>query len=271
MPGAANSKKNSKAKKPQWQRASFGWSGSVFLVDDKLFLDFEYSPERVAALKSFGGAKFYKETKSWSLPLGAIEKLKDSNQFSGLRYYLNQEQFDEGAETRAVAIEQANSYVSLNPFIVPENIFNLAVVEIEIHLNPERGLFIVRPKYRSSGERVLKKKSWLLPSKREQGYIIQAHKIPELISELRDEAISFSVTQSAGTALKSSADLRARIVTVGTGDTTDLVKSYLFPFVMPTEVDYRLCGWSPEHLQLFFPNTEGFPERKKLAESLSEQ
>jgi SNF2 family DNA or RNA helicase len=261
--------------KPKWQKSTFGWNGSVFLSGDRLFLDFEYAVERVAVLKKLGDAKFHKETKSWSLPIKKLDLLRRTEFFQDLRYYFNASQIEMDEAERTHLVDEANKYVSLNPFIVPIEIFNPAIVEVELHYNPDRKLFIFRPKYKSKGEKNLKKFKGLLSSKREQGYLAQANSISEVISELRDSKISFAVTEEAGTILKGTAEKRAHVIKVGHGTSEELLSSFLTPFIERTEIEgefgYQLSCWSPEHLQVLFPGIEAFPERKKKAAFLTEE
>jgi len=262
--------------RPQWQKASFGWSGAAFVQDGRIYLDFEYSPERVNAVKKIGSAKFHKESKSWSLPVDLFEEVSKSEQLKSFRFYYNESQIFLSEAERVAERQKAEKYVSLNPFVVPLEIFNQCVVDVELHLNLQRRSFVLKPKYRSESEKELKKINWLIPSKRESGYILPAHKVSEMISKLRDLGISFAVTEEAGLALKETASLRSSLLELSRGKLEEFHQAFLNPVCLKVEDPedhyraYQLIGWSPEHLQLLFPNSEGFLERKKIAEALSE-
>jgi hypothetical protein len=53
---------------PPWRRQA-GAVASIFRDGDILKVDFQYSPERVRAIKGIKGARYNPGDKSWSLPL----------------------------------------------------------------------------------------------------------------------------------------------------------------------------------------------------------
>ncbi len=260
-------------RKPQWQRISHGWSGSAFLTGRLIHLDFEYSQERVAAVKRIKGARFQRESKSWTVPVESYQALLSSEIAVETRFYFDEAYLELSEEARLQRLHEAQRFVSLNPFVVPDEVFHLVAVDVEILLNTDRRLFILRPKFRSPAEPMFKKLSWLLQSKRERGYLVQAQRVSEIISLLRDGNATFAVSEQAGSELKRTAELRNRVVEAGHGTAEEFYAAYLGPYIVRTaesEDRYRLMGWCPEHLQILFPSIDGFAERKKQAETLQE-
>ncbi len=278
---AAKTRKKGRSQKAVWRKSlpAAGPIGSVYLDpispdQNRLLLDFEYSEERVAALKSLGGARFDPARKLWTLPLPLLPKLQSRELFSDkfIRYYVDEQDLALPAAERNLRRERALAQLSENPFRVDRASLALSPVDLELHLNPDRRLLILRPRFRSKVGRLLSREKGLLRSVREGGYLLQAHALNDLLRRIRDAKFSFAVEESAGELLAQSATLRAKLLEQDGGSAEELFEALLTPIlrVHPEEESFlRLESWSPEHLQLLFPLLESFPERKRQAESIA--
>lgn len=255
-------------------RPSLGYAGAVSLEDgERLRLDFEYSKERVSRLKSaVGGARFHPEDKSWTLSLDKLPVLKGEELFaeSLIRYYVDEGDLTLSKSERFNRRRLAAESIEQNPFFV--SVDNLAVVPVDVEIVLAREMIVARPRYLSKASRYLGRVRGLLASRREGGYLIQSHRLPEVLKGLRDKGFSFAVAEEAGRALKEGAEIRGQIVERGYGALSEYRKALLSPVVAVSPDDetlFALSGWTPEQLQALFPNLDTFPERKRRAGSLT--
>jgi len=263
-------------KKPLWVklRPSLGYAGACYLEGEKLALDFEYSEERLKALKAIGGARFDKERKLWTLPINKLLDLQSIELFAPtvIKYFLDELDLTLSTEEREARRNTAREAVSRNPFSVELCHLALCPVDVELLLNPERSIIVVRPRYKSKAARTLSRIKYLIQSRREGGFVVQAHRVPQLLKALRDKEIVFGVESELSQRLKAGAELRAKIIERDDGSLSELSQAMLGPVLAVSEDDDSLLAlihWIPEHLQLLFPNIESFPERKKKAYTLS--
>ena len=69
---------------PVWQRPQ-GPIISYVREGARVRLDFEYSPIRVAAVKSVKGAKYHPDDKSWSVPFDSVDTILVHKEFPAFR------------------------------------------------------------------------------------------------------------------------------------------------------------------------------------------
>jgi SNF2 family DNA or RNA helicase len=257
-------------------RPALGYAGAVYLIDGKtLRLDFEYSKERVARLKGgVGGAKFHPDGKFWTLPVAKLPELMAQELFSdsAIRYYIDDLDLELSEGQRVSRRAEAQEQIRRNPFSVAREQLSVVPVDVEIVLNPARGAIVARCRYLSKASRLLGRVRGVLSSRREGGYLVQAHRLPEILKELRNKKFSFAVSAEASELLRRGAEVRAGILEHGHGTLAEYREALLSPIVLMNPDDesfFSLVDWVPEHLQVLFPNVDTFPERRKRAASLS--
>ena len=78
-------------------------------------LDFEYSPARVAAVKSVKGAKYHPDDKSWSIPFDSVDTILTHKEFPAFR------SLNALGDRGVVPLDPATASAQLrkNPFCVP--------------------------------------------------------------------------------------------------------------------------------------------------------
>lgn len=260
--------------KKSWKRPSFGPIGSAFLEGEKILIDFQYSPERVSALKTVGGARFDKTKKIWTLPLSRLTELRARELFSSLRFYFDDEDISLSENERKKRREEAIVKINSNPFRVSKRDLLVSPVDIEVVWNSSRRLVILKPRHGSKAVKYLSRLGSLVRSQREGGYIVQAHRLNEILKDLRTQNLSFAVEEEGSVILSNSAELRAEILARDGATLDQFRQALLNPILTINPEDDSLIAlqdWQPEHLQLFFPSLETFPERKQKSAELTHE
>jgi len=250
----SESAKKTKKKGPfaPWQRSS-GPIWSICRILERVRIDFQYSPERVAALKALAGARYHPDDKSWSIPLASLPAFRELAGFSE-RSGLNglgplEVQLSSGAE----ALTEAHD----DPFSVREEVLAALDVEVIIRANVEKRRVRVIPRVGSSAHRILKRFPSASYSSFDQSYVVPAEQIPNLLKKYRDKGISFAVERQAGMLLSGSAALRRAVLEHPERySADDLSQACLVPFITRASSEdglFRPCFFTAEQFKLAFP------------------
>jgi hypothetical protein len=220
---------------------------------DRVRIDFEYSPSRVAAVKGISGSRYHADDKSWTIPFASVDAILTHGEFPVYRTL-------QGIGDRTVeplAADAAWAALRQNPFSVPEEALAAAAPEVVFRLLHEKRRIRVVPRLGSQALRILKRFKGALYSGSDAAYSVPTESIPALLKRYRDKGVVFGVEAAAGEALSRTASLRADII--GRPDRSsaqELSDSLLTPFI--TEVaegaqEYRPCFFTTEQFKLAFP------------------
>jgi len=241
-----------KGKIPPWR--SFGGPALSLMRDQaRLRLDFEYSPERVRAVKGLRGAKYHPEDKSWSVPCEQLAQVRLLSEFPQ-NLVLN----GLGPE-EVVCIERdaALSELRADPFSVREEVIASVGLDLVVRFTPDKRRVRFIPRIGSAAHKVLKRFPGALFSSFDSAYVVPVDQIPVLLKKLRDKQVIFAVDSAAGAALSGSSALRKEIVAspeVHSGD--DFGGALLTPFITMTAVgsnEFRPCFFTSEQFKAAFP------------------
>jgi SWI/SNF-related matrix-associated actin-dependent regulator 1 of chromatin subfamily A len=250
--------RGAKGGKPQWARAP-GPVGSLFQLGNRITVQFEYSPQRVKAVKSIPGARFSGDEKSWSIPVEQLGALQESKEFpvTGLLIAPITPQSELRDPSEALgALRQ-------NPFLVPEDVIASVPLDLLVRLAPEKRRLRVIPTYTSKAHKLVKKMRGALFSAYDSAYSIPTEILPELLKKLRDAELLFAVDEVAGKELKSSAPLRAQLVQQSAGASVDeLSAALLVPIICEVadpdtgDLFFRPSFFTTEQFRLAFPGVQ---------------
>ena len=238
---------------PVWQRPQ-GPIISYVREGARVRLDFEYSPTRVAAVKSVKGAKYHPDDKSWSIPFDSVDTILAHKEFPAFR------SLNALGDRSVLPLDPAAASAQLrkNPFCVPEEVLSAVPIDVVVRINlPKRRLRLI-PRVGSTAMKIVKKAKGATYSASDAAYTIPVERFPELLKKFRDKEVIFGVDHLAGETLSSSAALRNDIV--GTGharSARELTEACLVPFI--TEVpdafgEYRPCYFTAEQFKEAFPS-----------------
>ncbi|MEY4668535.1 MAG: hypothetical protein RL518_1234 [Pseudomonadota bacterium] len=237
---------------PVWQKPQ-GPIISFLREGERVRLDFEYSPARVAAVKGISGARYHPDDKSWTIPFESVDAVLTHKEFPLYRSI-------NAIGERGVAPlppESANAQLRKNPFCVPEEVLAGVSVEVVIRMNlPKRRLRLL-PRVGSAAHKILKKNKAATYCASDSAFTLPIELFPELLKKFRDKEVSFAVDQVTGDTLSSSAGLRNDILGGGLAPSArELTEGCLVPFI--TEVgdtwgEYRPCYFTAEQFKLAFP------------------
>lgn len=244
-----------KSKIPPWRRAA-GPVLSLMREGDKLRLDFDFSPERVKAVKSIRWARFNPDDKSWSVPLEALEAVLAIKDFPANARLNGLGPLNVTPLTPdAAAVE-----LRAEPFAVREEAIAGLVVDLLIRFNSEKRRIALVPRIGSTAQRLLKRFNGALYSAFDSAYVAPVERLPALLKKLRDKKVSFAVDKVAGAALSGSSALRKEIVANPTGYSADqLSAALLTPFITQVfgdELRFRPCFFTAEQFKLAFPGVK---------------
>lgn len=239
---------------PFWKRPE-GPILSLFREGDRLRLDFEYSPARVAAVKGLGGAKYSPDDKSWSVPFATVETVVSHKEFPAYK------SLNALGDPDVVPLEPDSAEAALrkSPFFVEEDVLCNSRVLAVVRFNPQKRRLRVIPRLGSAAHKIVKKFSGALYSSSDAAYSVPVEALSELLKKFRDKEVPFAVEKSAGEALSHSAMLRNEIIAKPeTASSQQLSEALLTPFVAEV-VDkpgtYRPCYFTTEQFKLAFPGS----------------
>lgn len=239
---------------PFWKRPE-GPILSLFREGDRLRLDFEFSPARVAAVKGFGGAKYDPDDKSWSVPLATLEAVLTHKEFPSYKT------LNALGDPEVVPFDSAEAEIALrkSPFFADEEVIAGSRVLAVIRFNPQKRRLRVVPRLGSAAHKVLKKFSGALYSSSDAAFSVPVESVGELLKKFRDKEVPFAVERSAGEALSQSAAVRSDIVAAPEGASAmQLSEALLVPFiaeVLDKPGTYRPCYFTTEQFKLGFPGS----------------
>ncbi len=237
---------------PPWRREQ-GPVLSIFREGQLLRLDFQYSPERVKAVKALEGARFSGEDKSWTVPLRSLRSLLERPEFPS-QEVINTLATEDLQPMDAVA---AFERLKADPFAVDEEVIAALPLALIIRFNSEKRRLKVMPRVGSKVMRILKRTSGAVYSSFDGAFTLPTERLATLLKKLRDEQQLFAVDATAGAALAGSSVARKAIVDAPRSFAAeDFSAALLTPFV--TEVvsepgSYRPCYFTPEQFKLAFP------------------
>lgn len=245
-------KKKSFRRGAPWRRPD-GPVISLFREGERLRLDFEYSPTRVAAIKAIKGARYNAGDRSWSVPIAAhpqVDSVKDFPTYRRLNSINN-------PTGTVLSREDALSALRLDPFSVKEEVLGSGVVEMVVRFNQTKRRILIVPRFGGAAHKVIKKTPAVTYSGADCAYTIPPTQLGELLKKLRDKAIIFGVCEEAGVALRESAALRNEI-TLAPDDYSDadLAAACLTPFIvdLPEQPGFfRPCFFTTEQFKAAFP------------------
>lgn len=241
-----------RGKIPPWR--SFGGPALSLMRDrDRLRLDFEYSPERVRAVKRLRGAKYHPDDKSWSVSLDQLPQVRLLSEFPQHLVLNGLGPEENGAIDREVALAELRG----DPFSVREEVIASILPDLLLRFNPDKRRVRCIPRIGSTAHKVLKRSPGALFSSFDAAYGIPVEQIPVLLKKFRDKQVVFAVDAAAGAALVGSAALRKEILAnpeVHSGD--DFGAALLTPFITRTAPDsneFRPCFFTSEQFKVAFP------------------
>lgn len=241
-----------KATMPAWRRNT-GPIASVFREGDTLRVDFQYSPERVKAVKALKGARFNPSDKSWSLPLERLTEFLGLKEIppKGLLNALGAQDVD------VLPSSEAGEELRRDPFLVREEVLASLSLDLIVRFSPEKRRVRFIPRLGSTAFRVLKRFPGALFSAFDNAYVLPVERIAELLKKLRDKQVIFGFDSAAGGALSGSASLRKEIIADPERfDAEQLSAALLTPFVTESrgdEVGFRPCYFTSEQFAQAFP------------------
>jgi hypothetical protein len=220
---------------------------------DLVRLDFEYTPERVKAVKALPGARYSPDDKSWTVPLEAIDRVTQMRELP-IPQRLNG--LGPNAITPLSPID-AHAEIRSNPFAVREEVIAAIAVELLVRFHPEKRRICCITRIGSTGHKILRRISGALYSSLDAAYVIPVERLPDLLKKLRDRQVLFAVDTAAGAALSgSSAQRRAITEKPESWSADDLSAALLTPFITKTHEGtptFRPCYFTSEQFKVAFP------------------
>lgn len=222
-----------------------------------MLLDFEYSPERVRAVKAIAGARYHPDDKSWSVPLEAWSSLVLLKEFpahstlNGLASEL----------VETINPDVASRELREAPLNVRDEVIASLSIELIVRFNSEKRRIRIVPRFGSSAHKILKRFPGALFSAFDNAYVIPVEKIAELLKKLRDKQIVFAVDTHASAAMAGSAALRRSIIEAPERFSSDeLASALLTPFITEVQAEqavvFRPCFFTSEQFKVAFPGVK---------------
>jgi SWI/SNF-related matrix-associated actin-dependent regulator 1 of chromatin subfamily A len=243
------------AKARQWQRHD-GPILSLMRARDRIVLDFEYTPERVKAVKAIPGARYNPDDKSWSVPLEALERVLALPEFAK-KMLLNGLGSLGVRDIVPVASSDAHVELRRDPFSVREEVLAAILLEVVFRFRPEKRRICCIPRIGSAAHKIMRRTRGAVYSSFDAAYTIPVEQIPELLKKLRDRQVVFAVDTSAGAALSGSSALRRAILENPKNySADDLSAALLTPFitrVVDDSATFRPCFLTTEQFKAAFP------------------
>jgi hypothetical protein len=217
-------------------------------------VDFQYTPERVKAVKGLTGARYHPDDKSWSVPLEAVTDLLALKEFPP-SVVLN------GLGPRDVEpLEpvEALTEIRRDPFAVREEALASITPDLVVRFNADKRRVRVIPRIASGAYRVLKRLPGASFSAYDAAFVLPVEALSELLKKLRDKKLLFAIDCAAGAALRGSSALRKDILAQPDRfGSDDLSAALLTPFITETEHEgqrfFRPCFFTTEQFRVAFP------------------
>lgn len=250
----------SRNKIPPWRR-NVGPVISLLRDRDRIRIDFEYSPDRVKAIKAIPAARFHPDDKSWSIPITELERLlalKDIPQ-NGILNGLAQR------DVKPINFSDARTEIASDPFAVREEALAAYLVDLVVRFHAEKRRIRIIPRVNSAAHKILGRMPGAIYSSFDSAYTLPTEEIPELLKKLRDRKVLFAVAADAGGVLSASSSLRREILANPNNSNGDsLSQALLTPFITKLhypEVGFRPCFFTSEQFKLAFPGVKREPGR----------
>jgi SWI/SNF-related matrix-associated actin-dependent regulator 1 of chromatin subfamily A len=248
----------SAGKVPPWKRGA-GPVLSLMREGGRLRLDFEYSPERVKAVKAIAGARYHPDDKSWSVPFDARHIVFAAKEFPATTL-LNGLGLQD-----VVPIAPAEAHVELrsDPFAAREEVLAAVLVELLVRFHPEKRRIRCVPRVGSTAHKIIKRMRGAVYSSFDAAYTVPVEQLSDLLKKLRDRQVSFAIDAPAGAALSGSSALRRSIVQKPDAwSADDLSAALLTPFITcvhDTPKTFRPCFFTSEQFKAAFPGARRQP------------
>ena len=240
---------------PPWRRNQ-GPVLSIFREGALLRLDFEYSPERVQAVKAMLGARYDPLDKSWSVPAELLATVRACKAFPA-QQVINALAGDNAA---IIPHDQAMEQLRANPFAVDEGVIASVRVDLIVRFAVERRRLRILARIGSQAHKILKKTESALYSLQDGAYVLPVEGLTPFLKLLRDAKSSFAIDLVAGAALAGSGPLRRSILaTPGSFGGEDLSAALLTPFITELQEEpdtFRPCYFTAEQFKLAFPGVQ---------------
>jgi superfamily II DNA or RNA helicase len=248
--------------------------GSITVQGSKAIVRFRYSEERFKAIKRIGGARFDKEHKVWTIPLGNLPALAEMPEFNAqyVTYNFDTEAVAKQIGAQNAALESALKRMSANPFAVSQADIETANPDIVFTIN-EHGMLRASLGRKSRAKKYLEGAAEVHYVRKERAYAFPTQALNDFLKLLRDRKIRFAVEASAGERLKRGSLLRAHLAErPGAGNSAELIEALLYP-ILDLNPDksgtLRLFGWTTEQLRECFPEISSFADKKSRVARLS--
>jgi len=254
---SSSTAKSAKKNRQFWQRRRKEISaviGSVHGLGNRLVIDFEYAPQRVATIKAIPGSRFNGDEKTWSIPVEALPEFESKSLFA------RDELLWSLPESTVLPCDNHTARLRLrdNPFSVPEDVIATLPIDLVIRLNREKHRLRLIPRFSSPAHSIITKTAGATYSAVDSAYTIPVTILPAILKILRDNGLNFAIDEYAGETLKGSAELRARVVSGELTPTADdLTRAILVPFLtigstQSGESSFRPCFFTKEQFVLAF-------------------
>lgn len=160
--------------------------------------------------------------------------------------------------------------MEVSPFFVPEDVVTRIEPDIVFRLSRDGNALRSFPKYRSKAARLLRTVAGVHYIKAERCFFFPTEAIAAFLETLREENISFAVTETTGMRLKESAQLRLEILSgVKLGTAAELRHALLGPYLRLVENSERkifaLDVFTTDQLRACFPTTKAYQAKRRIA------
>lgn len=213
------------------QTAQTSIIGSVSRVGDQLIVRFNYTPQRVAAIKSFPRSRYEPKSRSWQLPVSSLPKLEKSPHFNRRRL-----EYDFAPSATHVPADnltrEALTRWKRHPLKVKGEDLALINADLKIRLSDSGRLVLGTFSERAALRQYVESAALAVWSKREDSFVLDPRSVGDLVRFCRSHSITFAVTAEASSLLQETAELRSAISS-GTDVPTeeDLERSLIQPFL----------------------------------------
>lgn len=238
---------------PPWRREQ-GPALSIFREGQRLRLDFQYSPERVKAIKAISGSRYSPDDKSWTVPVEALRAVLERPEFPP------QQVINSLSDPELQPLDQGTAFERLkgDPFSVPEEVIAGLALSLIVRLNSEKRRLKLMPRVGSKVMRIVKRARGAVYSSFDGAFTLPTERLAALLKKLRDEQELFAVDSTAGAALAGSGAMRRSVLeSPKRYSADDLSAALLTPFVTEVASEpgrYRPCYFTPEQFKQAFPN-----------------
>ena len=205
--------------------------GSVSRVGDQLIVKFNYTPQRVAAIKTFPRSRYEPKSRSWQIPAGNLPLLEKSPHFNRRRLEYDFAPSAGYVPTDSLTKEAIGRW-KRHPLKVDDKDLPLIRADLVVQLNSTGRSVLATFSERAALRQFIESTGISTWSKQDDAFVIDPARVGDLVRFCRSRNITFAVTAAASTALSESADLRTAIVEGrGTPSADELEKALLYPFL----------------------------------------